>query len=344
MDHLSEETASLYVLDLLPPAEKAAFEARLLADPELATHVAGLRDALFVSARNLPGKPRPDLLKGIHDRISLAPSSSPKQPSGPVLLPRSSFIPWSWLWAAAALILLGFNISLFLQTRQPVSLMPTAPLAMEVQHKAAPDVTEREHLAGLNRRMAMDTRRWEQAYMQLAARTLPYFIPESGVSRFTVIEMGSPGQRGHGVGHNAIARQLMLGQGPRIQSAELTVEQEPVAFVASSTDRVSLGESSLERVLPSGFSVWRDDEQRGLLRVFNLPRPARGSAPFLWVRASDLEGYHPVGFLPRLSEGSGSLSYTVAEPAFTPAELLITEEDALFPGTQPSDRVLLVGP
>ena len=74
-----------------------------------------------------------------------------------------------------------------------------------------------------------------------------------------------------------------------------------------------------------GFTVWRDDEQKGFLDLYNLP-PVEEGQPFLWVRGSELEPYHAVGFIPVSENGTGSFFYSVDEPEFTPTGILITVE------------------
>ena len=93
-----------------------------------------------------------------------------------------------------------------------------------------------------------------------------------------------------------------------------------------------------------GFSVWRDDEQKGFLDIYNLPLPGEGKDAFLWVRASEFDPYVPVGYLPELNQGTGSFFYSVDEAQFTPTEILITAEDVYEPGEKPSSDVLLIGP
>ena len=95
---------------------------------------------------------------------------------------------------------------------------------------------------------------------------------------------------------------------------------------------------------PAGFTVWRDDEQKGFLDLYNLPEANLGEAAFLWVRASELEPYLPVGYLPELENGTGSLFYEVDESHFTPSEILVTSEVEDQPGGVPSENILLRGP
>ncbi len=129
--------------------------------------------------------------------------------------------------------------------------------------------------------------------------------------------------------------------------------QEP----AGETTQDPSADASAEKEVPSeaeeevpfdgeaaGFTVWRDDEQKGFLDVYNLPSPSEGKEAHLWVRSSELEPYLPVGEVPPLEEGSGSFFYSVDEPNFTPSEILITEEAEGSSSEVPSGSVLLRGP
>jgi len=93
----------------------------------------------------------------------------------------------------------------------------------------------------------------------------------------------------------------------------------------------------------AGFTVWRDDDQKGFLDLYNLPAVETGH-PFLWVRGSDLDPYLPVGRIPSMEDGNGSFFYSVDEPDFTPTGILITAEPEGAQVTQPTGSVLLQGP
>ena len=54
IDDVQEESAALYALDLLPPAERSAFEDRLAADPALEARVAEIREAAAALAHAAP--------------------------------------------------------------------------------------------------------------------------------------------------------------------------------------------------------------------------------------------------------------------------------------------------
>ena len=324
MDPQLQENASLYVLDVLSRSERDAFEALLKQDPALAVEVAKLRDALFAPARSLQGTARPDLLVGIHQRLQLpTPETAPHRPL-------ARFFSWSSLWAAAAIVLFSINLSLLWQLRQTASIPP--PLAsaatvsavaqsdtrttMAQSSIAQPDVTDGEFILRRNNQLSEEARRWEQAYLELAARSLPYFVSDSGLSRYTVVEMTPPQRHGLWVRNSEMAPEM-----PQVQPAV-----------------------SRDSLAASAVAVWRDDEQSGVITIYNLPASARGFAPYLWVRANRAQSFVPVGYLPRLVNGCGSFSYSVDMQDFTPQEILISEEDSLLPGKQPSSRLLLVGP
>ena len=117
----------------------------------------------------------------------------------------------------------------------------------------------------------------------------------------------------------------------------------PASRAAAQASALTTSEVVETTAEPTGFTVWRDDEQKGFLDLYNLPKPESGE-PFLWVRASDYEPYVPVGYIPDLENGTGSFFYSVDESNFTPSEILITAEDPNQPASQPSSEVLLRGP
>lgn len=98
-----EELASLYVLDQLADPDRAAFEARLLREPELAALVRDLEAGLARGVRSLPpAEPPADLLARIEERIETLTAAR----SGPAPTRRTN--PWLWLplarWGVAAVI------------------------------------------------------------------------------------------------------------------------------------------------------------------------------------------------------------------------------------------------
>lgn len=223
---------------------------------------------------------------------------------------------------------------------------------------------------------------WEAAYERAEARQRPFYEGRDGLGRFTVIElMGSAGhqrQAPHRGFADLAGRFLMDGaqiaganpeafvgpvvEGAGVQSrtgvrpeADLSAVEtgggELVAGERGESDSGSGGEGAAEAEgeewtggEAAGFTVWRDDEQKGFLDVYNLPIPGEGREAYLWVRGSEVEPYLPVGEVPELQDGSGSFFYSVEEPEFTPSEILITEEASGSSGGEPSGPVLLRGP
>jgi FtsZ-binding cell division protein ZapB len=230
----------------------------------------------------------------------------------------------------------------------------------------------RSALEAENREVRQYNAGWQREYMHLAARVLPFFESKDGLSRFTVIEMvdvqafdSQQPRRGFA----DLAGSFLTGEGniagvgsadfvgPLVEEAGMAQGDEALAptpmgsTVSQTTDLADYSapveaETSLVGTTEAamGFSVWRDDEQKGFLDIYNLPPPGEDRDAFLWVRASEYDPYVPVGYLPELEGGSGSFFYSVEEAQFTPTEILITAEDAFEPGAEPSSDVLLIGP
>lgn len=224
---------------------------------------------------------------------------------------------------------------------------------------------------------------WQREYARLASRMLPFFQENPGLSRFTVIELvdheviekdlprlgftdlagrfltgeanisgANPGEfigpvvEGAGVG-SASADALQGGLNPFGRSGSSSMQTgisgERGSSEGSGTE-TAVGEADVLGERPAGFTVWRDDEQKGFLDLYNLPSAGEGEEAYLWVRSSELEAYRPVGELPSLDNGTGSFFYSVDEPNFTPAEILITAEPIDGTGSHPAGDILLKGP
>ncbi len=117
MNDTAQETAALYVLDQLDTAARAAFEARLLREPELAAHVRELESGLARAVRALPRREPPaDLFARIETKIEAAgwnPTSGRVESDTPAAQParRSGSTLWRWTafaqWGIAAVIALS---------------------------------------------------------------------------------------------------------------------------------------------------------------------------------------------------------------------------------------------
>lgn len=221
---------------------------------------------------------------------------------------------------------------------------------------------------------------WQREYARLASRFLPFFEANDGLSRFTVIEMVDANAYQEGLprlGFNELAARYLTGEdniagtgpgefvGPFVEGAGIAsgvsesgqvgltpIAQSDAAAAAFSELRspemnpdlssdAAVAEVSQRA---AGFTVWRDDEQKGFLDLYNLPLPQEGEDAFLWVRSGELDPYLPVGAIPELNNGTGSLFYSVDEPNFTPSEILITSESPGAAASEPSGPILLRGP
>jgi len=113
MNESTDDLASLYVLDQLDPGARAAFEARLLREPELATLVRDLEAGL---ARGVRALPRYEPPAGLLDRIE-ARLAATRAPAGPV----------RWVtfarWGLAAMIAVSLTI-LAVQSLRPAAARP----------------------------------------------------------------------------------------------------------------------------------------------------------------------------------------------------------------------------
>lgn len=417
MDQQTDEQAALYVLDLLEAEERRAFEARLVEDPRLRRHVRELGQALHQPLKSVQGPDRADLLPVILDRVTSSKTI-------PIEFKQTERrLPWTVVWAAAALLFLGLNLMLLvLMNRQADRFSaqlaqasneeeggPTAEgqatlatgqadrLALEAtisRLQTSMEQVTRELEAAQARGRVMSASveearavnaEWQREYTRLAARFTPFFGPNDGMSRFTVIEMvdALAYDEGHPrLGFNELAARFLSGEGniAGIASGEpmgpfldgygvesattdslqaglvpiASPDGAPVAFQNRGIAGPEAGSEATENASPqmaappadrpAGFTVWRDDEQNGFLDLYNLPDPRDGEQAFLWVRSSELEAYLPVGPLPELELGTGSVFYSVDEPNFTPSEILITSEPPDTPGSEPSGAILLRGP
>jgi hypothetical protein len=108
-----EEHACLFVLDRLELGERAAFEARLQVDPELAALVRDLEAALSGRVRALAQfEPPPTLLPGIEDHIGEPGSGAARR--APLLASLAR-------WGIAAVIAVGIGILAVQSLRRPAA-------------------------------------------------------------------------------------------------------------------------------------------------------------------------------------------------------------------------------
>ncbi len=339
MDKHSEELAALYVLDLLSETEKAEFEKQLADSTELQQLVREFGHGLHSPLKVAAGPRRPDLLQGIHRKLAEAEEKPEPIPVA------TSPIPWRYVWGVAASVLLMMNLVLvvILSNQSSVrsgELLPDTNPNLQTSLESRISTLERElntrtsamneiasaHKVVLkeNADIREDLSEWQQEYMQMASRVLPFFDAQDGVSRFTVIELVDA--RPDNDGDSTHAYVDMAGY-----------------FLTGEKVKPAQGQDE-DATKPMGFTVWREEDQKGFLDIYNLPTLARGEDYFLWVRSSLSELYIPVGHLPEFNNGDGSLFYSVDSDNFDrPREILITAERDLQP-TGPSGKRFLVGP
>lgn len=416
IDGKTEELASLYVLDLLTREERAAFEARMRSDEALGQFVRELSSSLHAPLKEQLAPARPDLFEGIRERIDLQGSIPARPAEVPGPFRRESVLPfWATFWAVAAGILLLLNLSLlFVLNRETernrldgfaqgkverthagedlnrdnglespegtlnAEISRLQDLLEEKESALGEALASRDVLAGEVEEARSFNAGWQREYARLAARVLPFFEPNDGMSRFTVIEMVDAeayAREEPRLGFNELASLYLTGES-NIGGTGVDAFVGPVAEGAEDpSDVIQLGQAGLTPIArgdtpasgvqgesgsplpgqelsedsdlgsrPAGFTVWRDDEQKGFLDLYNLPEPAQGEQAYLWVRSGDLDPYLPVGELPELENGTGSLFYSIDESNYTPTEILITSERPGEVGEDPSDSILLRGP
>lgn len=130
MNDSREETASLYVLDQLTPAERARFEAELALDPALAALVRDYEAALAAGVRSLPQRqPSASLRQRIEREIEAETDArwSPTAGRAQRARPSSSRVTLPWIafakWGIAAVITVSLA-TLAIQSLRPPATQP----------------------------------------------------------------------------------------------------------------------------------------------------------------------------------------------------------------------------
>lgn len=339
MDKQQEELAALYVLDLLTGAEKADFEHQLEQSPDLQQLVREFGHGLHSPLKQTSGPRRPDLLEGIHEKIGAVDSKPQAVAAAPV--------PWRYIWgiAAAFMLLLNLILVVMLTNQGAVSsgeLLPDTNPNLQASLESRISALESElntrtsamneiasaHNVVLKENAAIkeDLTEWQQEYMEMASRVLPFFDSRDGMSQFTVIELVD-------------ARPDTGGES---SSAYLDL----AGYFLTGAEAKPLANSDIPATVekPMGFTIWREQDRKGFIDLYNLPTLPRGEDYFLWARASRSDPFIPIGHLPEMVDGDGSLFYSVNEEEFDrPREILITAESLTQPES-PSGRRYLVGP
>jgi hypothetical protein len=133
MNDTLQETAALYVLDQLDDVARAAFEARLLREPELAAHVRELETGLARIVRALPRREPPaGLLARIEDEIAagvlrLPPQAARAKPASPT---------WAAFarWGIAAVIALSLATLAIQSVRRSAAAPVFVVVGLDANH------------------------------------------------------------------------------------------------------------------------------------------------------------------------------------------------------------------
>jgi len=134
IDPRHEESACLYVLDLLEGAELAEFEAALARDPALGQHVRELREAAAALAHTpRPAVPPPEVKQCILSRCSRAstpPASAPNR-----ILSFPALIPWAL--AACLALCAAWTGSLYLTARSENAMLRDSQRLADLELRSA---------------------------------------------------------------------------------------------------------------------------------------------------------------------------------------------------------------
>lgn len=322
IDTKTEELASLYALDLLEGDELIAFELRMEKEPDVMRLVRQLSTGLHAPMKSYNGPERMDLLQGIRERLALAPGESPGEELPVTQDSRRKVIPLGWLQAAtaAAAVLLVLNLMQYFGAGSDLPDLENELTRSRMTEQAL--LVENETIKAFNKS-------WETEYMNLAKRLLPFVESRDGLGQFTVIDLVDVSGRGGNPysGEDADISEYFLSRSP-LKFASVRIPDIPETSEFACV----------------GYAVWKGDEKRGYLDLYNLVEAQPGRAPFLWMRSSAEDPYLPVGFLPSLDRGTGTFYFTVDQEHFNPTSILITEESLSGPSEQPSSHFLMVGP
>ncbi len=273
IDERHEELASLYALDLLEGAERAAFERTLAADSALQALVAELRNASTSLAHTAPAVRAPAALKdrifATIDRAAPAPAPAPDN------IIRPNFVLWHALpWAAAAcfgLCAIWFGQGYLAERAESANLrtreaLAEATLKSSLQQLEAERIVNRQRFAEDDQKLAAANANLGTLRTQLAARN-----QEVGTLSARIAALASDS--------SALAQQL--GDAAQ-QIARLTTDLKTQGDLAryQITALVSMIEGSPKSI---AAAVWDPAKQEGVLKVENLPALAANEDYQLWI-------------------------------------------------------------
>jgi Uncharacterized protein conserved in bacteria len=173
-----EELATLYVLDQLEPAERAAFEARLARESELRTLVHSLELTLEQRIRSLPQHTPPaHLLARIESQLDQRPAAA---------APPASLLPvWPaftrWILPAAAAIALGAATFFYLDRQRAPAPPVVLVVALDPQRNTVTRIPLHDDASGADGR-----------FVQLASLAEQFWTRPENLPRASTADGQSP--------------------------------------------------------------------------------------------------------------------------------------------------------
>ncbi|MBL9203370.1 MAG: anti-sigma factor [Opitutaceae bacterium] len=318
IDERHEELASLYALDLLEGAERAAFERTLAADPALQALVAELRAAAASLAHTAPAVPAPAALK---ERIfaSIDRLDSTAAGAAPDNVIRPGFGVWQILpWAAAACFAL---CALWLGQGYLTERTETNNLRNQ---QALAEVSLKTALQQLEIERAVSSKRLDEAAQKLAAATTELGTAQAQLTARDT-QVSTLTTRIAALTESATGFERQLADA-RQQVARLSEDLRVQGDIAryQVTALVSMLEGAPKAV---AATIWDPAKQEGVLKVDKLPALAANQDYQLWI--VDPQYPNPVDggvFTVDPQTGAQKIAYKAKQPVSSVAAFAVTLE------------------
>lgn len=366
-----------YLLDEMDEVRRAAFEARLDADPAAEAVLKATADtmggfALAAAAPvNLPADERAGLARAV---VNAAHSHEGRRGR------RTGWVRWAWPTAAA--ILFSFNLWQFFRppvvgvlgprgvphraTSAPDSVpagaagsAPATPASNAMGGTSAASAPEpgRSGTSPAAKvapaevgRLLTELRALRLSHAQLEAerrRLAALVAVQSGAGRGSLVamELVDPERFARGERKGLLAMVQTLGTEPVDDAGAVARDGMSIAAVGvlppSSSSSADVG----VEVGASAWSLFDTAKHEGLVTLHQLPAIPAGEQLSLWVRAETEDTFRRVGEIPAaLYGGSGTVYVTLDPQATAPDEVMVTREDKGSLPETPGPDVVLRGP
>lgn len=253
IDERHEELASLYALDLLEGAEKAAFETRLAQEADLRALVHELRESSAALAHTAPPVAPPAALKA-RVLASIGEQGLPAPHSKVIAFPR--WIPWAAA-ACFALVAVWFG-QLFLTTRRELEGLRTQQAFVDAAQKNLQNQLEAERLIARQQVITFARENADANWQVTAARG----AAEDAQRRAIEAERALAGTR---------AQLAQVGEQLKLQGDIANLKITTLASMLNNTPEAL------------AVAVWDPANQEGVLKVEKLPALAADRDYQLWV-------------------------------------------------------------